>query len=378
MRILHMYGGDQNHFGGIQSLLLTSANCNDSSLESVFAFRFNGPVAERLRTAGSIVHFVANARLRRPLTVRKERRRFAALLERDKIDAVVVHNTSAWLWVMLAPAARRANIPLGLWLHDPSDGRHWLERWAKLTRPDFLLFDSAPMQSLLSPAYPGVPSFVVHPPVERPPNLSEHRLATRLELGVSSDTVVIVQVGRTVPHKGQALHLEALGRLRNLAGWQCLQVGSPSFAHERDYLGFLKRATNVLGIAERVRFVDHWPDLPRLYAAADIYCQPNTGLEPFGLTFVEALYAGLPCIATAGSGGPELILNNACGVVVSANAEALAEALSRLILDEGLRQRLGAAGLRRAAELCSPEVHLKRMHAVFAQITKEFAPRMTE
>ena len=51
--------------------------------------------------------------------------------------------------------------------------------------------------------------------------------------------------------------------------------------------------------------------------AADIHCQPNTAPEPFGLVFVEALYAGLPVVTTALGGALE-ILTDACGVLVPA------------------------------------------------------------
>jgi glycosyltransferase involved in cell wall biosynthesis len=42
-------------------------------------------------------------------------------------------------------------------------------------------------------------------------------------------------------------------------------------------------------------------------------------VEPFGLAFIEALYAGFPCIATRGSGGPEMIIDQNSGVVVPSN-----------------------------------------------------------
>jgi glycosyltransferase involved in cell wall biosynthesis len=49
-----------------------------------------------------------------------------------------------------------------------------------------------------------------------------------------------------------------------------------------------------LRIADRVRFAGQRDDVPRLLAAADLHCQPNSSPEPFGVAFVEALAAGLP------------------------------------------------------------------------------------
>jgi glycosyltransferase involved in cell wall biosynthesis len=101
-------------------------------------------------------------------------------------------------------------------------------------------------------------------------------------------------------------------------------------------------------------------DVARLLAAADIHCQPNTGPEPFGITFIEALYAGLPVVTTAIGGALEIV-DGSCGIMIELNdPAALAEALGRLIEDRELRTRLGAAGPARATALCEPRAQLRR------------------
>jgi glycosyltransferase involved in cell wall biosynthesis len=93
-------------------------------------------------------------------------------------------------------------------------------------------------------------------------------------------------------------------------------------------------------------------------AAADVYCQPNTGPEGFGLTFVEALRAGLPVVTSRLGGGAEVV-TEACGVLTPpGDAAAVAEALCGLIKDPARRRALGAAGPTRAAELCEPDRQL--------------------
>ena len=86
----------------------------------------------------------------------------------------------------------------------------------------------------------------------------------------------------------------------------------------------------------------------RCWPSADIHCQPNTGPEPFGIAFVEALYAGLPVVTTRLGGALEIV-NETCGVLVPpGDAGALAAALRRLIADPAERSRLGRAGPARA------------------------------
>jgi glycosyltransferase involved in cell wall biosynthesis len=161
--------------------------------------------------------------------------------------------------------------------------------------------------------------------------------------------------------KGQGVLIEALGRLRDLPGWVCWVAGGPQRPRERRYMETLARAASKLGIAGRVRFLGERSDVSRILRAADIYCQPNTGPEPFGLAFVEALGAGLPLISTA-IGAMTEIIDDSCGVLVKpGDVQALAGALRRLIEEPGVRTRLGAAGPERARRLCDPSAQTVKL-----------------
>jgi glycosyltransferase involved in cell wall biosynthesis len=117
------------------------------------------------------------------------------------------------------------------------------------------------------------------------------------------------------------------------------------------------------GTAGRVRFLGQRSDVPRLMAAADLFCQPNVGPEPFGIVFVEALYAGLP-VVTTGFGGAAEIVDERCGELTPpSDPAAVAAALGGLIRDPARRQALGAAGPGRAAHLCDPGRQLARLMA---------------
>ena len=71
-----------------------------------------------------------------------------------------------------------------------------------------------------------------------------------------------------------------------------------------------------LGISDRVRFAGQRDDVPGLLAAADVFCQPNTGPEPFGIAYVEALWSRLPVVATQ-FGGAQEIVDDSCGLLVA-------------------------------------------------------------
>src|SRR5262249_55635544 len=169
------------------------------------------------------------------------------------------------------------------------------------------------------------------------------------------------------PWKGHTVLLEALGRLRGLPGWVCWVAGGPQRPQEWAYLAGLVQQAARLGVADRVVFLGQRSDVPELMAAADLHCQPNTGPEPFGLAFVEALHAGLPVVTTALGGALEIVTGE-CGVLVRpGDAAGLAEALGRLIGDAELRARLAAAGPARATVLCEPAGQLRGLERLLRQ-----------
>jgi glycosyltransferase involved in cell wall biosynthesis len=246
-------------------------------------------------------------------------------------------------------------------MHGFGQPRHWLERWAQRVSPKLALANSHAVERELKAAFPDTPCNVAYCPVDlAPASLDEgERVALRRELGTSTGEAVIVQVSRMEPLKGHALHLEALARLPD-TGWKCWMIGGAQRPLEERYSQKLRDLANSLGLQHRVRFVGQRKDVARLLAAADLYCQPNTGPEGFGLTFVEALAAGLPVVSTAMGGALEIVTDR-CGILCPPEPAPLAAALHRLVQDGELRTELGKAGPPRAKELCDPPTRINEL-----------------
>jgi glycosyltransferase involved in cell wall biosynthesis len=339
-------------------------------MESEFALCFAGRVSDELQMNGARVHLLGGVRASRPWTVHRARVRLRDLLQKRNFDAVVCH--SAWSQAILGPAVLAARLPLVFYLHGATTGRHWLDRWASRALPDLVICNSRYTQSSAPLIFPSVSSKVIYCAVAP----SGHRVAmdqvyTRKELGTSADSVVIIQVSRMEPWKGHALHLQGLAKLRHTPRWTAWIVGGPQRPSELCYLKTLLRKAESLGIGDRVRFLGECKNVPRLLAAADIYCQPNLEPEPFGITFVEALQAGVPIVTTA-LGAAKEIVDGSCGILVRpGDAEALAQVLGQLIQDASLRVNFGARGPDRAKELCAPGKQVKAlMQAVSEAISK--------
>lgn len=367
MRVLHVYSG--NLYGGVEAMLSTLARRRAASreMETEFALCFEGRLARELREAGATVYDLGAARFSRPWTVMRARLRLSRLLREEPFDVVVCH--SPWSLSLFGIAVRRNRLPMGFWLHDAVSGQDRFEQLAQRTPPDLALCTSRYAAATLPNIFPGMAGEVLYCPVEAPPpGLRAERAAVRAELRTPEDAVAVVQVSRMEAWKGHRLHLEALGRLREVPGWVCWLVGGAQRPHEEAHLAEMRALAGTLGIASRVRFVGERADVRRILAAADVACQPNLGPEPFGITFVEALFAGLPVVATRLGGAPEVV-DDSCGILVPPeDPDALADALRRLVGDAELRRRLGAAGPRRARELCDVSGRVKQLHRLLAGI----------
>ncbi len=368
MRVLHLYAG--NLFGGIETLLVTISRCRGlcPDVESHFALCFEGRLSAELAEAKVPVHMLGASRVSRPWTVWRARSRLRQLLADLRPDLAICH--SSWPHALFAPVVRAAGVTLIYWAHDLHSGWHWLEYFGRQTMPQFAIANSKFTQAALANVFPDVPSEVIRCPVCPQPAMDREftRQQVRKELGTPHDATVILQVSRLERYKGHAHLVEALGRLADREGWHCWIAGGNQRPSEKRYLRELRTRADRLGIGSRVRFLGQRTDVPRLLAAGDIFCQPNLGPEPFGIAFVEALYAGLP-VVTTNLGGAVEIVDDECGVLVAPrDISSLAAALRSLIFDRAARLRLGKAGPERAAKLCDPLRQLGKLQELFARM----------
>ena len=369
MNVLHLCAG--NLYGGVETYLVTLARCRDLCPEMVphFGLCFPGRLRDELTAAGVPVHDLGAVRVSRPWTVLRARWRLKRLLKSEKFDAAVAH--SSWPHALFAPVVRAARVRLAHALHGGIDRRHWLNRWAARTRPDVVLANSDFIADNAKGWFPGVPLRTCHLPVVPAVHADRDavRREVRAELGTRPEAVVILQASRLEEWKGQRTHVEALGRLLDAPNWEAWFAGGAQRDGEAAFLAELKARAVALGIAERIQFLGQRSDVPRLMAAANILCQPNSGPEPFGIVFVEALYAGLPVVTSNFGGGAEVI-DDTCGLLTPPGDSAtVAEAVAGLIRDPVRRTELGAAGPARARQLCDPTRQMERLRMLLTDPT---------
>jgi glycogen(starch) synthase len=156
----------------------------------------------------------------------------------------------------------------------------------------------------------------------------------------------VLAVGRLVPQKGFDVLLDAFAS-EELDGLNLVFAGD---GFER---ASLEARADALALGGRVRFlgsVDR-SRLSGLFRGARAFAFPSRG-EAFGIALLEAMAAGVPSVAAAAGGIPELVRDGENALLVEPeNPTALAEALARVVTDEALRERLVREGRNTAVEL---------------------------
>ncbi len=153
----------------------------------------------------------------------------------------------------------------------------------------------------------------------------------------------LLSVGSLTPRKGHRVLLEALERV-SLEDWRLTVAGSPE--RDPDEARALQRRAADLRHSRRICFAGEVDDgtLAQLYRAADLFVLPSFH-EGYGMVFTEALARGLPVLATRAGAIPETVPAGAGWLVPPGDADALAEALGRLLCDPA-----AYAGLRAGAQ----------------------------
>lgn len=352
------------HLGGIEVLARDEAlHLADRGWKvTVFTSRLRGDPQEVMDGAVRIRRFrctnIPDERLGVPVPLMAPAMLRALLTSAHDLDVIVAHGHVYVGTLFALIAARVKRTPLVLVQHSPFvEYSNWLlnrmEHLADRTlgkaafeRADAVIavsdFTSRFVKSITLSAkviriYPGVDLNRFQPP-------SNWR---------KGDRPLFVTVRRLVNRNGLDILIRAwltwdVGRYANLAiaGDGPLRTELERMAGSASHVSFLGRVSD--------------DDLLALYQSASVFVLPTLSGEGYGLALAEALAIGLPSIVTDSGAPPELVRNNANGLVVPPNdIDALGHAMSLMATDEHLRESLQRNVLATREELdCNRSLHL--------------------
>jgi glycosyltransferase involved in cell wall biosynthesis len=327
----------------------------------------DGPFRDELRAAGVPVAVARTGRS--AVAVAAAASRTSRAMKAWRPDVVVGNGVKAQLVVALSAALGGRST---VWVkHDYSFDR-------TLARPLGLLSDRVVTTAVEVGSAARRPDLVViNPPVqEREPSDRETARRRLREHGLSfDDRPSLVMAGRLVPYKGVDDAVAALG-MAGAEEWRLIVVGDDdhSAPGEQERLSRLARRR---GVAERVTFVPPVRGLGDLFAAFDalaVLTKPTDRRSPskegFGMTAFEAMQAGIPVVAVAGSPVSGR-LGGAAGIPVGPGApEEIAAALGRMS-DPAVRLEMGRQGRR----IASGYADVETAAAAFAAVLRGAAAR---
>jgi glycosyltransferase involved in cell wall biosynthesis len=189
----------------------------------------------------------------------------------------------------------------------------------------------------------------------------------RLRYGLTSDQKVIGVIGRLNPEKGQLIFLRALEKTaRSFPGVKALIIGD---GQDRALLeGFCREKA----LSDRVVFLGYQEKVADYYQVLDLLVLPSLS-EGLPNTVLEAMSFGVPVLATAVGGVPEIIQNGNGMMVPPNDPGALAEKMMELLGDGVLRQAIGLKGKTSLYPHFTPEYRVRQIVNLYEELLSDRA-----
>lgn len=250
----------------------------------------------------------------------------------------------------------------------------------------------------------------VNPDRFRPATVAE-RASARQAFGIGQDEVMVLCTGRLSHHaKAHPFPVFHAAQQAARASDRKVHLVFAGWAAHPAVDAEYRKAARILAPAARVSFLNGQDPAvrSRVWHAADVFMSlPDNIQETFGLVIVEAMASGLPVVASDWNGYRDLVADGETGWLVptrwlrgttsglsgrllfgalnydnflaesiqtvAVDARAAGEALTRLVNDSSLRQRMGEAGRQRACEHFSWRNVIAAYEAMWAEQAEELA-----
>lgn len=349
-------------FGGLEAVVLELAD----------GIRSRGHrVTVSVATEGANVHpFVAALRERSldlflpPSGYWAEIRAIRDFAARERVDVLHSHGYRADLLTLLAsrrPRRRRASTVHGFTFTGFKNRVYERVQRAALRAFDAVIPVSQPLRILLRRS--GVPSGRLHciPNGYRCAQAPKARGEARGRLGLPQEGVIIGWVGRMSREKGPDIALHALHGLER-RDWIAAFLGDgPDRAS-------LRTLADRLGIAANIRWLGVVPRAGGLLAAFDALLL-SSRTEGTPVVLLEAMAAGVPVVATAVGGVPDLLGGGSAGwLAAPRDSDALSVALGEALAGGAAVEHRVATARERLATEYEPEAWIDRYEAVYRRL----------
>ena len=197
-----------------------------------------------------------------------------------------------------------------------------------------------------------------HAPADKP--------AARKKAGLDPARRYIACVARFHPVKDHRMLIDAFSRVAaDSADVDLLLVGDGPLRAE------LESQVDRTGLTDRVRFLGIRSDIAEILAAAEIFALTSVS-EAASITVLEAMASGLPIVATAVGGNPEMVRTGIDGELVPrGDAEAMGQALRRVLDNGTLARQMGQSAAERVRAVYQLDRTIQRYSELYSELAAQ-------
>jgi glycosyltransferase involved in cell wall biosynthesis len=371
VRIAHLLTGGDVAGGQVIALRLCRA-ARTAGHEPLIISPTAGELVDEARSDGFSIEFVDVTR-----TIRVGGAiRLTRVLRRLGVELLHTHthvaaNILGRLAARAADAAVLSHLHIENHFRDRPLGRTALVRLDNATASlcaRMIAVSRATRDAFVAQGFPAAVVEVVHNGVDVDSLEAAPPTELRRELGLRASTVVVGEIGRLAPVKGQHELVSALAGLRARGH----DVHAVFLGRDTEtggaYEQHLRALAAALGVADSVSFTGFRPDAASVLRELDVLALPSW-IEGLPLVVLEAMAHAKPVVASSVGGTPEAVIDGETGLLVPArDVRALEAALETLVVDSGRRRRLGELGKERVRRHFGAAAMEQRVLEVYDEI----------
>jgi len=209
---------------------------------------------------------------------------------------------------------------------------------------------------------------VVHAPVPVDKYIQATGKGIREEFSIKQAEFLIVAVGHFAEVKGWDIAVEAFAKVnKQHPNTRLLLVGKTT---SQSFYNKILMLIKNNGLEGSVIFAGNRSDIPDILNASDLFVFPSRS-EGAGAALIEAMAAGLPCVATNTGGIPGIIENGCNGFLFEReNASDLSDKMIKLIIDPELKHQF-INNAKKGLEKFTIEAYVENVFSHYQRLLKE-------
>lgn len=351
-------------YGGAEvGLLTTLRNINRERFQcTVLCMKKKGPIGEEIERLGiKVIYLNSTPRLFNIILMWKV---FCTL---RKLEVDILHTSLFYANFFGRIAALTKKIPIIIaeersMYYEKRIYHVWIDRFlATLTDRIIVCSQSVLNFTMEQEKIPFEKFYLIYNGVDEERfSISSPKSELRRRYGFSADQFIIGTVGSIIPKKGHRFLIEAARNFcPQMPNCKVLIVGEGVIKKELEYL------VQKENLADFFVFMGARKDIPELMKIMDVFVLSSLQ-EGFPRVLVEAMYMGLPVIASSVSGIPELVLDGETGFLVPPrDSKTICEKIITLNSNNDLRSKMGTKARERIQEHFLSKHYLSELEALY-------------